>query len=113
MRWTDYTNRILAEIDNEAFYLNELTKIQRRGSELKAECPFKELHESSTDENPSLTVNLSKGVYYCNTCHSKGNIHTMYRALYNTTPEQAWYDLGDGQQQLEKKVSQIILHGVI
>lgn len=96
MRWTDYTNRILAEIDNEAFFVGELTNVQRRGSELKAECPFKDLHESQTDENPSLTVNLSKGVYYCNTCHSKGNIHTMYKMMYGKTNEEAWYDLGDG-----------------
>lgn len=96
MRWTDYCNRILAEIDNEAFFLGELEKVQRNGSEVKAECPFKDLHESQTDVNPSLTVNLSKGVYYCNTCHSKGNVQTMYKALYDKTTAQAWYDLGDG-----------------
>lgn len=95
MRWGDYTNRILAEIDNEAFFVNELKGLQRRGHEIKAECPFKELHESQTDNNPSLTVNLSKGVYYCNSCHSKGNIHTMYRHLYGLSPEEAWFQLGD------------------
>lgn len=96
MRWSDYCNRILAEIDNEAFFLNELKNVQRRGHEVKAECPFKDLHESQTDANPSLTVNLAKGVYYCNTCHSKGNIHTMYRHLYDLTSEEAWFQLGDG-----------------
>lgn len=55
----------------------------------KAECPFKELHESQSDNNPSLTVNLQKGVYYCNSCHSKGNIHTMYRYLEHKTAEEA------------------------
>lgn len=95
MLWSEYTNRILAEIDNEAFFLNELKNIQRRGQEVKAECPFKELHNSQTDNNPSLTVNLSKGVYYCNSCHSKGNIHTMFKQLYGLTSEQAWFQLGD------------------
>jgi hypothetical protein len=95
VRWSDYCNRILAEIDNEAFYLNELNNVQRRGNEIKAECPFKELHESKTDNNPSLTVNLDKGVYYCNSCHSKGNIQTMYKLLYNLSNEEAWYALGD------------------
>lgn len=98
MRWSDYTNRILAEIDNEAFFLNELKNVQRRGYEIKAECPFKELHESQSDKNPSLTVNLDKGVYYCNTCHSKGNIHTMYKQLYGVSNEEAWFNLGDGLQ---------------
>lgn len=95
MNWSDYRNRILAEVDNEAFFLNELTRVERRGAEAKAECPFKEMHESKTDNNPSLTVNLLKGTYYCNTCHSKGNIHTMYKLLYNKESEQAWYDFGD------------------
>lgn len=95
MRWSDYRNRILAEIDNEAFFLNELKNIQRRGNEIKAECPFKDLHEGQTDNNPSLTVNLAKGVYYCNSCHSKGNIFTMYKQLYNLSNEEAWFSLGD------------------
>ena len=95
MRWSDYRNRILAEIDNEAFFLNELKNTQRRGNEIKAECPFKDLHEGQTDNNPSLTVNLAKGVYYCNSCHSKGNIFTMYKQLYNLSNEEAWFSLGD------------------
>lgn len=95
MDWTTYRNRILDEIDAEAFFLNELNNVQRRGNELKAECPFKELHESMTDNNPSLTVNLDKKVYYCNSCGSKGNIHTMYKQLYHLTSEEAWLSLGD------------------
>lgn len=96
MRWVEYTNRILAEIDNEAFFLNELKNIQRRGNEIKASCPFVELHEDKQDKNPSLTVNLDKGVYYCNTCKSKGNIHTFYKAVYGLSNEEAWFSLGDG-----------------
>lgn len=95
MRWDNYRNQILAEIDNEAFFLNELTNVQRRGNEIKAECPFKALHENQTDNNPSLTVNLQKGVYYCNSCHSKGNVFTMYKELYHLSNEEAWYNLGD------------------
>lgn len=95
IRWSEYRNRILAEIDNEAFFLNELKNVQRRGNEIKAECPFKDLHESRTDNNPSLTVNLDKGVYYCNSCHSKGNVFTMYKQLYNLSNEEAWFGLGD------------------
>lgn len=95
IRWSDYTNRILAEIDNEAYFLSVLDNVQRRGHECKAQCPFTELHESFTDRNPSLTVNLSKGVYYCNTCHSKGNVHTMLRSLEGLSSEEAWFQLGD------------------
>ncbi len=95
MRWSDYTTKILNSIDNEAYFLSVLSNIQRRGYELKAECPFKEFHEGHADNNPSLTVNLQKGVYYCNTCHSKGNIHTIYKHLENKSSEEAWFDLGD------------------
>ena len=95
IRWSEYTNKILNEIDNEAFYLSILNNVQRRGAECKAECPFKYLHEGGTDNNPSLTVNLVKGVYYCNTCHSKGNVHTMLKELLKVTSEEAWFRLGD------------------
>ena len=95
MQWPEYRNRILAEIDNEAFLLSELKNTNRRGNEIKAECPFKDLHENKTDETPSLTVNVDKGVYYCQTCHAKGNIHTLYKSLYGLSPEEAWFELGD------------------
>jgi DNA primase len=95
MRWSEYTTRILLEIDNESFYLGELKNVQRRGTEIKASCPFVELHEDRDDKNPSLTVNLDKGVYYCNTCKSKGNVHTFYKSVYNLTNEEAWFKLGD------------------
>ena len=75
--------------------MGELKGVQRRGLEVKAECPFTELHEGQIDANPSLTVNLAKGVYYCNTCHSKGNVHTMLKQVYGLTNEEAWFQLGD------------------
>ena len=96
MRWSAYCNKILAELDNEAFFLSELKNVQRRGTELKAECPFKELHESATDNTPSLTVNIVNGVFYCQTCHSKGNAQTLYKSLYKLSSEEAWFGLGDG-----------------
>lgn len=96
LTWSEYTSKILIEIDAEAYFLSILSNVQRRGTEIKATCPFKELHASSTDNNPSLTVNLKKGVYYCQTCHSKGNIHTMLRYLEGLSSEEAWTKLGDG-----------------
>lgn len=75
--------------------MSELSNVDRRGHELKAECPFKELHESSEDKTPSLTVNVDKGVYYCQTCHSKGNAHTLFMKLHKYDNEHAWFELGD------------------
>lgn len=76
--------------------MSELQNIDRRGTELKASCPFSELHEAGEDKTPSLTVNVDRGVYYCQTCHSKGNAHTLYKHIYKKSNEQAWFDLGDG-----------------
>lgn len=95
MKWSDYTNRILADLDKEAFFLGEIKNYTRNGVELKGECPFVDLHEGHKDENPSMTVNLARGVYYCNTCQSKGNAHTMYMKLYGKSREEAWFDFGD------------------
>lgn len=96
MTWQEYRNRILAEIDNEAFLLSELTNIQRRGDEIKATCPFAAVkHQDGRDDNPSFTANLSKGTYYCNSCHSRGNVYTLYKELYHLQPEEAWLKLGD------------------
>jgi len=95
MNWPDYRNRILQTVDYETLFTNELKNIQRRGSEFKASCPFTELHETGHDNSPSLTVNVSTGVYYCQTCRSKGNAHTLVRKLYNYTSEEAWFALGD------------------
>lgn len=95
MKWSDYRNKILAELDNEAFFISELKNVNRRGTEVKASCPFPELHESGSDNTPSLTVNVDRGVYYCQTCHSKGNAHSLYKHLYNLSNEQAWFELGD------------------
>lgn len=95
INWSDYRNRILAELDVEAFLLNELSDVQRRGQEIKAKCPFPERHEGHTDNNPSFTANLGTGVWYCNSCQSKGNIHTLYKELYKKTSEEAWFELGD------------------
>lgn len=86
----------MAEIDNEAYFLGELKSVTRRGTEIKAECPFSELHADSADKTPSLTVNVDRGVYLCQTCRSKGNVHTLHKHLYNLSNEDAWFELGDG-----------------
>ena len=96
MNWSDYRNTILAELDNEAFMLSVLSNVQRRGNEIKAECPFAaRRHQNGRDDNPSFTANLTKGTWYCNSCHSKGNAFTLYKELNGLSNEEAWFSLGD------------------
>lgn len=91
----NYTNAILKGVDNESFYLSELPDGQRHGShEYKAHCPFKDLHANG-DRSPSFTVNLRTGLYYCNTCKSKGNIHTYLMNTRGLSSLEAWLTLGD------------------
>lgn len=99
MKWRDYRNKILSTIDAEAFFVEELDKVKavyhRHGNELKSQCPFTEKHLSGQDSVPSFTVNLDSGVYLCNACGSKGNIHTYYAETRKLTKQEAWHELGD------------------
>jgi len=96
MRWPDYKNRILAEIDGEAFFVDEFPNLKIRGSEGIDFCPFaKELHKGGQDNNPSFTINLDRGIYYCPVCKSKGNIHTWYKYKHKLSSDRAWLRLGD------------------
>lgn len=99
MRWKEYRNRILSSIDPELFYLDELKRLglqyRRHGNEVKSTCPWPERHFAGQDSNPSFTVNLGTGVYYCNACGSKGNIHTFYMETRHVTKQEAWFALGD------------------
>lgn len=102
MKWREYRNKILSTIDPEAFYIDEFTKrnlvYHRNGNELKVQCPFTELHISGQDRIPSFTVNLGSGVYLCNACGSRGNIHTFYMLTNHLSKQEAWYALGDALQ---------------
>lgn len=99
MRWKEYRNKILASVDPEAFYVDEFKNMglsySRHGNELKSQCPWPERHLSGRDTNPSFTVNLGTGVYYCNACGSRGNIHTFYMETRHVDKQEAWFALGD------------------
>lgn len=99
LKWKDYCNKILSTIDNANFYSTEFKlkglDFHQHGNELKGQCPFKEKHLSGKDNVPSFTVNLLSGAYFCNSCNSKGNVHTFYSYTRNLTRTEAWYELGD------------------
>ena len=99
MNWKTYRERILHTVDPEAFYVDELKRLgltyARHGNEVKSQCPFTELHLAGQDRNPSFTVNLDTGVYFCNACGSKGNMHTFYCATRHVEKQDAWFALGD------------------
>lgn len=86
-------------VDPAAFYTDELKSrgldFRQHGSELKCRCPFPERHLSGQDSDPSFTVNIQSGVYFCNACGSKGNIHTFICETQHLDSVEGWYALGD------------------
>lgn len=100
MRWKDYRHKILSSIDAESFYVDEFKKLglqfSRHGNEIKSQCVWPERHFAGQDSNPSFTVNLSTGVFFCNSCGSRGNIHTFYMQTRHVDKQEAWFALGDG-----------------
>jgi hypothetical protein len=50
---------------------------KRKGSEFYVECPF------HPDEDPSLRINPSKGVWRCDPCDAGGDVFALYAGMHN------------------------------
>ncbi len=72
-------------------------------SELKVKC-FSGLHE---DKNPSLSLNLEKGVFNCFSCGFKGNIQYFFECLGVTQAPQIQSKLGYKIKKLQNKLGLI------
>lgn len=67
---------ILQSLDYRAFYKSLIPSLKENGkAETVGLCPF---HD---DHNPSLSVNLSNGLYNCFACGAKGDVFTFYEKL--------------------------------
>ena len=99
MNWKDYRNRILTTVNPEAFFTGDLKErgitYSRHGNELKCQCPFPERHLAGQDRDPSFTANVETGVYFCNACGARGNVHTYLCQTQKLSSVDAWYMLGD------------------
>ena len=47
--------------------------------DIMAICPFHVKTDGSEEQHPSFAMSLSKGVYYCHSCHSRGNLYTFLK----------------------------------
>jgi DNA primase len=59
-----------------------LTKVRQSGSdEIRAICPFHRKPDGNMERRPSFYMSLSKGLYFCHACLSKGNLFTLLRSM--------------------------------
>lgn len=59
-----------------------LKKVRRSGpDDIMAICPFHMKVDGTEERNPSFAMSLSKGLYFCHACQSKGNLLTFLREL--------------------------------
>jgi len=57
-----------------------LRKVKPSGNEdVMAVCPFHSKSDGSEEKNPSFAMNVYSGLWYCHSCHSRGNLYTFLR----------------------------------
>lgn len=71
---------ITAEVLSLAY--KHLRKVRRSGPDnIEAICPFHLKPDGTPERKPSFRMSLSKGVYFCHSCHSRGNLFTFLRDI--------------------------------
>ena len=59
-----------------------LRKVRKSGPEnIMAICPFHTGKHGDEEQHPSFAMSLTKGVYFCHACHSKGSLYTFFKQL--------------------------------
>jgi len=59
-----------------------LKRVKKSGSDdVMAICPFHMKADGSEEGSPSFALSLSKGLFFCHSCHAKGNLLSFFRDL--------------------------------
>jgi DNA primase len=59
-----------------------LKKVKPSGNEnIMAVCPFHRKPDGSEETGPSFAMNVYSGLWFCHSCHAKGNLYAFLRAL--------------------------------
>jgi DNA primase len=57
-----------------------LRKVKRTGNEnVMGLCPFHRKADGSEERDPSFAINIFSGLWYCHSCHLRGNLYTFLR----------------------------------
>jgi DNA primase len=59
-----------------------LKRIKPSGNEnIMAICPFHRKADGSDEKTPSFSMNVNSGLWYCHSCHARGNLYTFLRDI--------------------------------
>ena len=59
-----------------------LKKVKRSGNEdIMAVCPFHRKADGSEERGPSFSMNINTGLWFCHSCHERGNLFSFLRNL--------------------------------
>lgn len=59
-----------------------LKKVKPSGNEnVMAICPFHRKPDGTEETGPSFAINIYSGLWFCHSCHAKGNLYAFLRAL--------------------------------
>jgi DNA primase len=102
------------DISNEIFGLAKqyLNKVRRSGNEnIMAICPFHRKADGTEEKNPSFSMSLTKGVYFCHQCHEKGTLRRFLQELgldantiklhYGLLIDEAGKNIPPGERQVQ------------
>ena len=57
-----------------------LRKVKRSGNEdIMAICPFHRKEDGREERDGSFAMNINNGLWYCHSCHARGNLYTFLR----------------------------------
>lgn len=57
-----------------------LRRVKKSGNEdIMALCPFHRKADGTDEKNPSFSMNIYSGLWYCHSCHARGNLFTFLR----------------------------------
>lgn len=59
-----------------------LRRVKPSGNEnVMAICPFHSKADGTEERHPSFAMNIYSGLWYCHSCHSRGNLYTFLRDI--------------------------------
>ena len=57
-----------------------LERVKRSGADdIMSVCPFHRKSDGTTERTPSFAMSIRSGLWYCHSCHARGNLHSFLK----------------------------------